>query len=57
MEMVKRFIRDEQGLETVEYAIILGLIVVATITMVVSIGGRVLTAFTTADTAMAAGGM
>ena len=35
MELVKRFIRDEQGLETVEYAIILGLIVVGTIALVI----------------------
>ena len=38
MELVKRFIRDEQGLETVEYAIILGLIVVATIGLVSILG-------------------
>ncbi len=39
--MVKRFIRDEQGLETVEYAIILGLIVVATIALISQLGGWV----------------
>ena len=38
MEQVKRFIRDEQGLETVEYAIILGLIVVGTIASIITIG-------------------
>jgi Flp pilus assembly pilin Flp len=38
MEMLKRFIRDEQGLETVEYAIILGLIVVLTITLIGQLG-------------------
>ena len=57
MEQVKRFIRDEQGLETVEYAIILGLIVVGTILLVQSIGARVLNAFQGADDGMAAGGM
>ena len=36
--IVGRFIRDERGLETVEYAIILGLIVVGTIALVVAIG-------------------
>jgi Flp pilus assembly pilin Flp len=45
MEMVKRFIRDEQGLETVEYAVILGLIVVAAIVLIGSVGGRVANAF------------
>ncbi len=57
MELVKRFIRDEQGLETVEYAIILGLIVVGTITLVMTIGKRVLAAFTNADAEMEKGGM
>lgn len=35
---VKRFITDERGLETVEYAIILGLIVAATISAIVLLG-------------------
>ena len=52
MEMLKRFIRDEQGLETVEYAIILGLIVVGTISLVIAIGNKVLNAFTNANTKM-----
>ena len=38
MEMLKRFIRDEQGLETVEYAIIAGLILVVAIAILTSIG-------------------
>lgn len=46
MNAVKRFVKDERGLETVEYAIILGLIVAGTIGLVVSIGGWVNTAFT-----------
>ena len=45
MEMVKRFIRDEQGLETVEYAIILGIIVAGTIGFIVLIGNWVHNAF------------
>jgi Flp pilus assembly pilin Flp len=47
MEQVKRFIRDEQGLETVEYAVILGLIVVATIGVVTALSGAVQNKFTT----------
>ncbi|MHC4680674.1 MAG: Flp family type IVb pilin [Phycisphaerales bacterium] len=35
---VKRFLKDERGLETVEYAVILGLIVAATIGLVVTLG-------------------
>ncbi len=38
METVKRFITDESGLETVEYAIILGLIVVGTIVLIGTLG-------------------
>ena len=57
MELLKRFIRDEKGLETVEYAIILGLIVAGTIIVIQTIGSRVLNAFNTVDGEMEAGGM
>jgi Flp pilus assembly pilin Flp len=36
--VLKRFVNDEKGLETVEYAIIAGLIVVGVIATVASIG-------------------
>ena len=39
--VMKRFFKDEKGLETVEYAIIAGLIVVGVIVTVTSIGGYV----------------
>ena len=54
MDILKRFIRDERGLETVEYAIILGIIVVATIGFIVSIGGWVRTRFQTLNTSLSA---
>ena len=38
---MRRFLTDERGLETVEYAIILGIIVVATIGFITTIGGWV----------------
>jgi Flp pilus assembly pilin Flp len=41
VEIAKRFVKDERGLETVEYAILLGLIVVATIVLVLQLGGWV----------------
>jgi len=41
MEMLKRFIRDEQGLETVEYAIIAGLILVIAIATIGLIGANI----------------
>ena len=36
--MLKRFVSDESGLETVEYAIITGLIVAGVITTIAAIG-------------------
>jgi pilus assembly protein Flp/PilA len=41
MNMIKRFLSDEKGLETVEYAIIAGLIVVALIALMSAIGTKV----------------
>lgn len=41
MKAVERFVKDERGLETVEYAIILGLIVAGTIALVIAIGNWV----------------
>ena len=38
MSTVKTFLADESGLETVEYAIIAGLIVVGTIVAITAIG-------------------
>lgn len=38
VEIAKSFVKDERGLETVEYAIIAGLIVVGTIVTIASIG-------------------
>lgn len=37
-KVVKRFFRDEEGLETVEYAIIAGLITVGVIVTVTTVG-------------------
>ena len=52
--LVPKFMADERGLETVEYAIIAGLIVVGTIGLLASIGGWVNTKFTQLDTGLAA---
>ena len=45
LENVKKFVKDERGLETVEYAIIAGLITVAAIVLISQVGGRVAAAF------------
>ena len=50
MKALKRFLRDEQGTETVEWAILIGLIAVASIVAISSIGGWVSGKFTTLDT-------
>jgi Flp pilus assembly pilin Flp len=46
MKKIWNFIKEEDGLETVEYAIIAGLIVVGTIATILSIGTWVKTQFT-----------
>ncbi len=38
MEAIRKLIKDERGLEAVEYAVILGLIVAATITAIGLLG-------------------
>jgi len=52
-EIVKRFVKDERALETVEYAIIAGLIVVGTIVTIASIGLWVSGKFTALDDGLA----
>lgn len=39
--MIKNFLSDEKGLETVEYAIIAGLIVIALIALMTAIGTKI----------------
>lgn len=49
----KRFVKDERGLETVEYAVILGIILVATITAIGTLGGWVRDQFEAVNTDLA----
>ncbi|KKM87666.1 hypothetical protein LCGC14_1266600 [marine sediment metagenome] len=49
---MRKFVGDERGLETVEYAIIAGLIVVGTIGLIASIGVWVSSKFTALDTGL-----
>ncbi len=53
MDTIKRLIADERGLETVEYAVITGLIVVATLTAISTLGKWVKDQFTTLNTDLA----
>ena len=54
MNVLKRFISQEEGLETVEYAIIVGLIVAGLIAVIAAIGTWVNTQFTGLQTDLAA---
>ena len=52
MDFIRSFISDEEGLETVEYAIITGIIVVGTIGVLGLIGGWVFSTFDTLQKAL-----
>jgi len=55
MNMLKRFIRDESGLELSEYAVMVGLIVIAVIVIVTTLGEHIAGIFRTLDGALPAG--
>ena len=55
MEKIREFIKDEDGLETVEYAIILGLIVGGVIVLVATLGTWVQAQFQSVVTETGAG--
>ncbi len=50
--LLKRLIRDEQGGEVLEYALIAGLIVVAAIAVITSVGGKVLARWQSLNSSM-----
>jgi Flp pilus assembly pilin Flp len=52
MKIAKSFLSDEKGLETVEYAIIAGLIVVGLILVVSQIGTKVKSRFDALNSAL-----
>ena len=45
-QMIDRIVRDENGGEVLEYALIAGLIIVAAIAVITSVGGKVLARWT-----------
>jgi Flp pilus assembly pilin Flp len=51
-KMLKKLIRDEQGGEVLEYALIAGLIVVAAIAVITSVGGKVLARWQSLNSSM-----
>lgn len=52
MSFLKRFLKDERGTETVEWAIIIGIIAVGVIAIVVSIGQWVFNKFSTLNSGL-----
>jgi len=50
MTYLKSFIRDERGQDMVEYALLLGFIALAAVTLLGGIGGSIKGLFTTAST-------
>ncbi len=51
-QIVKNIVRDEQGGEVLEYALIAGLIVVAAIAVITSVGGKVVARWTSLDSSL-----
>lgn len=45
LSLLKRFCREESGMETVEWAVLAALIVAGLITVIETLGGNVLAAF------------
>jgi Flp pilus assembly pilin Flp len=54
MNTLKRFLRNEEGLETVEYAIITGLVVAGTIGLIATLGSWVYDQFDRVNTEVGA---
>ena len=50
--MLRKLFHDEQGGEVMEYALIAGLIVVAAIAVITSVGGKVLARWTSLNEGM-----
>ena len=56
MEMIKRFLKDEEGATAVEYGIMVAAIAAVIIGVVFAIGGQVKTAFNKVDDTLSNGG-
>ena len=51
-QLVSNVVRDEQGGEVLEYALIAGLIVVAAIAIITSVGGKVVARWTSLNSSL-----
>ncbi len=52
VNVLKQFVRDENGGEILEYALIAGLIVVAAIAVITAVGGKVLARWNSLNSGM-----
>ena len=52
MNLLKKLIRDEQGGEVMEYALIAGLIIVGAIALISSVGDKVLARWTSMNSSI-----
>ena len=52
MNLFTKLIRDEQGGEVLEYALIAGLIIVGAIALITSVGTKVVARWTSLDTSL-----
>ena len=51
-KLLAKLVRDEQGGEVLEYALIAGLIIVGAIALITSVGGKVVARWTSLDGSM-----
>jgi pilus assembly protein Flp/PilA len=54
MEKIKRFLKEEEGVTVIEYAVIAGLIIVASIVIITTLGGQIQAVFQRVSTALPA---
>jgi Flp pilus assembly pilin Flp len=52
MSSLRRLLRDEHGGEVIEYALILGLIIVVAIGVITTVGGKVVARWQSVDSSM-----
>ena len=52
MPPIRRLLSDEQGGEVIEYALVLGLVIVVAITVITSVGGKVLARWQSVNSSM-----
>jgi Flp pilus assembly pilin Flp len=50
--LLRRFVRDERGMETIEWAIMLSLLVVGLIAILIWVGGAIITKWGVVQTAL-----